>query len=154
MHHDKGANPYPNAGNVPALKDARREPEASGVLRALKAMSTPEELVVLALPNRDSAQQAHAVSIAAAVVDHLVKRLLRAYADKKDAKGPGHLAKMTVLVNTLDRHLKQTNLNVSSAAFASYRKDPSAPILGPMAALLGGSSKRPMVVNDDGEDGA
>ena len=135
-----------NAGNVPTLTDARRNPEAEAVLGALKAMSSPEELAVLSLRERDAAQQAHAVSIAASVVGHLVQRMLRAYRDAGDSRGPGRLGKGTVLVNTLERHLKQSRLNISSMAFAAWRQKPDAPIQGPMAALLLGSRKRPLEV--------
>ena len=131
--------------NVPAnLSDERRRPEAEGVFTALKAMCNSEEKSMLMMKGRDAGQQAHAVSIATAIVQHLVQRILRAYADKADRKGPGRLPQTVinkVLVNTLDRHLKQSGLNVSSSAFASWRNDPSAKIVGPMAAMLGGKKR-------------
>ena len=140
-----------NGGNVPSLAESRRQPEADGVLRALKAMASPEELAVLSSKERDTALQAHAVRIASTVVRHLVQRLLRSYADKGDTKGAGRLATCTVLVNTLDRHLKVTKLDVSGSAFAKWRNDPSAQIVGGLASMLGPSrngSKRPIEPSD------
>lgn len=119
-----------NNGHVRPLKDARRHPEADGVLNALKAMASPEETQVLQIRGRDAGQQGHAVAVAEQVVRHLVSRLLREYADKNDTKTPGRLAKSTVYVNTLDKHLKSSKLNISSRAFQAWRADPKAPIVG------------------------
>ena len=136
-------------GNVPSpLADSRRAPECREVLQALKAMTNPEELRVLSLTDRDSEQQAHAVGIAQSVVKLFVKRILREYADKKDTKTPGHLATMPVLVNTLDKHIKSSRLDVSGTAFAAWRKDPEAPIQNRLAAMFGSSSKRPILVEE------
>ena len=109
-------------------------------------MASAEEMRVLVLPNRDSGrsgQQAHAVSLAGQIVTHLVNRLLRVYRDSNDTKSPGRLAKSVVLVNTLDRHLKSSKLNVSSSAFAEWRANPSAPIQGSIKVLLGSRRSGP-----------
>jgi hypothetical protein len=137
-----------NGGHVPTLADARRKPEAERVLTALKAMTGREEMQVLVMTERDKTQQAHAVSLSEAVVEHLRRRLLREYADKQDTKTPGRLATDQIKVNTLDKHLLSSKLNVSSSAFAAWRADPSAPIQGSISAMLG-SRKRPMLVGDD-----
>ena len=113
-----------NNGHVRPLKDARRHPEADGVLNALKAMASPEETQVLQIRGRDAGQQGHAVAVAEQVVRHLVSRLLREYADKNDTKTSGRLAKSTVYFNTLDKHLKSSKLNISSRAFQAWRADP------------------------------
>jgi len=146
-----------NSGNVPVLSDgARRKKECEGVLSALKAMANREEMAVLSLKERDQSAQAHAVSIASAVVSLLVKRLLREYADKGDTKTPGRLATSKVLVNTLDKHLKASKLNVCSSAFAAWRKDPQAPIVGSMTqtitSMFGG--KRARSPGSDDEPGS
>ena len=145
-----------NSGNVPVLSDgARRKKECEGVLSALKAMANREEMAVLSLKERDQSAQAHAVSIASEVVSLLVKRLLREYADKGDTKTPGRLATGKVLINTLDKHLKLSKLNVCSSAFAAWRKDPQAPIVGSMTQTItsmfskGGKRSRSPGSDDD-----
>lgn len=145
-------NPTVGGGHVPALEEARRKPEADGVLKALKAMCTAEEVQVLCMRDPDPAQQAHAVSIAGAVVKLLVQRLLKEYARTNNSKKAGRLATGTVLVNTLDRHLKQSGLNVSSSAFASWRANPSADIAGPMLGMIGSKRKQPEQVVLDSDD--
>ena len=139
-----------NSGNVPVLSDgARRKKECEGVLSALKAMANRDEMAVLTLKERDQSQQAHAVSIASEVVSLLVKRLLREYADKGDTRTPGRLATSKVFVNTLDKHLKASKLNVCSSTFAAWRKDPQAPIVGPMASMFGKRARSPGSDDDE-----
>jgi hypothetical protein len=84
-------SPTLGAGHVPTLEDERRKPEADGVLKALKAMCSTEELQILSMRDRDPAQQAHAVSVAGSVVKHLVERLLKEY-QRTDSKKAGRLA--------------------------------------------------------------
>ena len=133
-----------NSGNVPVLSDgARRKKECEGVLSALKAMANRDEMAVLTLKERDQSSQAHAVSIAGEVVILLVRRLLREYADKGDDKTPGRLATGKVFVNTLDKHLKSSKLNVCSRAFAAWRQDPEAPIVGPMKSMFAKRARSP-----------
>ena len=154
------------SGNIPVV-DSRRKKELESVLNALKAMTSREEMVVLMLKERDPGQQAQAISIADEVVKLLVKRLLRctppwafplhpvltlcashpacllrAYADQKDTKTPGRLATSTIFVNTLEKHLKSSKLNICSSAFAAWRQAPDAPIVGPIATLFGSKRAR------------
>ena len=47
------------------------------------------------------------------------------------------------MINTIDKHLNTSKVNVDHTAFMSWRTNPTAAIVGPMAALFAGG-KRPM----------
>ena len=104
-------------GSAPPLP-SQQQSVADLVLKALKAMATPEEKAVLMLkPRAEGHALAIANSVVALLLDYFEFRFLSV-----GAKVPPGLRRGTTLVSKLKDHIKSLSIDISPTAFAAWRK--------------------------------
>ena len=104
-------------GSAPPLP-SQMQSVADLVLKALKAMATPEEKAVLMLKPR---AEGHALAIANSVVALLLDYFEFRFVSN-GAKVPPGLRRGTTLVSKLKEHLKSLSIVISPSAFAAWRQ--------------------------------
>jgi hypothetical protein len=110
-----------NAGNVPKMKDDKRDSDAAHVLSMAKAMMSPAERDVLLArpPDRD---EAAAQRVAQVVCKLLRQRLAKAYKESGQTVPPSlKEGKDPASFNALLEKSKEISLTVDSQMFAAWR---------------------------------